>query len=395
MRKELEGRVGDRFVLERLAGAGGMGEVYRANDEQSGLSVAVKIMRWGSSDDAARFVREARILSELDHPCIVRHIAHGVMEEGVPWLAMEWLEGEDLAVRLRRGRLSVHETLRVAQHVAEGLAMAHARGFVHRDLKPSNLFLVGGQCDDVRILDFGIAVARLSTRMTRTGMLLGTPGYMAPEQARGEEMVDARADVYSLGSVLFECLTGEPLFSGVHVAALLAKVLFEEAPRLRDKLPTAPFALDALLAQMLTKDPAERFENAQVLAGALKSLGRFDDTEVHVVRQSVAPAAPSLTIGEKKGVAVIFIAAPDADHERVSETSATLQVADDPRIRAEAERFEGRCESLLDADVDGNGFGGPSRTMRIVAARSCSWTYHCLGQRSSRLDAQISFGSSN
>lgn len=351
MRAEAHTRVGDRFVLEHLAGSGGMGEVYKAKDEQSGLSVAVKIMRDGSLEDATRFVREAKILSELDHPHIVRHMAHGVMEDGAPWLAMEWLDGEDLSGRLRRGRLTTHEAIGLALAVAEGLALAHARGFVHRDLKPSNLFLVGSRADDVRILDFGIAVAGMSTRMTRTGMLIGTPGYMAPEQARGDQTIDARADVYSLGSVLFECLTGEPLFSGVHVAAMLAKVLFEDAPRLRDKLPGVPVVLDELLARILAKDPADRPEHGQAVATALRSLGKLDDMDVAAKSVPATGLTRSLTIDEKKGIAIIFIAARQSGGTHETGPSRTLQIVEDPQIRAEAERFGGRCESLLDGSI--------------------------------------------
>jgi serine/threonine protein kinase len=136
---------------------------------------------------------------------------------------MEWLDGEDLSRRLRRSRLSLDETLRLVTGVAEALGAAHARGIIHRDLKPSNLFLVGGRPEQVKLVDFGIAQLGDLSRMTRTGMALGTPAYMAPEQARGDDSLDLRADLFSLGCVLFECVTGQSAFKGAHVVALLRR----------------------------------------------------------------------------------------------------------------------------------------------------------------------------
>src|SRR5262249_48965914 len=156
---------------------------------------------------------------------IVRYVAHGAMPTGEAYLAMEWLEGEDLRSRLAREGLTLEESITLAIRVAEALGAAHAHAIVHRDLKPTNLFLRGRQVEDVKLLDFGIAQLGGGTRMTRTDMLLGTPGYMAPEQARSGQIVDARADVFSLGCVLFECLTGKPAFSGDHLMAVLAKIL--------------------------------------------------------------------------------------------------------------------------------------------------------------------------
>src|SRR5262249_11018590 len=152
--------------------------------------------------------REARILAELSHPRIVRYIAHGAVPSGEPYLAMEWLDGEDLGAPLSRCPLGPSRSVGVAVSVAQALGFAHARGVVHGDLKPSNIFLVDGRIDALKLLDFGVAWIDAASRMTRTGALMGTPGYMAPEQTRGVEGLDARADVFSLGCVLFECLTG-------------------------------------------------------------------------------------------------------------------------------------------------------------------------------------------
>src|SRR5262245_31256450 len=235
--------VDKRFHISHRAGAGGMGEVHKALDQATGAPVAVKALTGRRGDDRGRFAREARILSELDHPGIVRYIAHGALPSGEPYLAMEWLDGEDLSARLSRGRLSASDSVALATRVAEALGFAHARGVVHRDLKPSNIFLLDGKLETIKLLDFGIAQLDAASRMTKTGVLMGTPGYMAPEQARGGERLDARADVFSLGCVLYECLTGEPAFSGVHLMAVLARILFDAPPHVRDKHPELPEAL--------------------------------------------------------------------------------------------------------------------------------------------------------
>ncbi|MBA2542258.1 MAG: serine/threonine protein kinase, partial [Deltaproteobacteria bacterium] len=216
--------IADRFDLERIAGKGGMGAVWRATDRASGQVVAVKLM---TGDAHARFVREAQVLAELVHPRIVRYIAHGEADD-VPYLAMEWLEGMDLGKRLRIGLLDIDEAVAVVRYTAEALTIAHAAGIVHRDIKPNNLFLVDGEIAGLKVLDFGIArtldVAQ-TRAMTRTGMVIGTPGYMAPEQARGDRDLDVRADVFALGCVLYEAVTGRAPFVGAGFG-LLAKVLF-------------------------------------------------------------------------------------------------------------------------------------------------------------------------
>lgn len=267
--------IADRFVVESLAGTGGMGEVYRARDQQTGETVAVKLLGDAAQASAERFAREGKVLADLRHPAIVRYIAHGSSERG-PFLAMQWLEGEDLAERLARGRLTVAETVTLGIRVADALAFAHGRGVIHRDLKPSNLFLPGGAIERVTLLDFGVARWHGGTHaVTRTGMLMGTPGYMAPEQARGRT-VDARADTFSLGCVLFECLAGQPAFAGEHLMALLAKILLGEPPRLRERRPDTPTQLEALVARMMAKAPDERPVDIGLVATELASLDAPD-----------------------------------------------------------------------------------------------------------------------
>src|SRR4051794_11723683 len=181
-----------------------MSIVYRARDKHTGALVALKVLQ-GSDQLGARFARESRVLAELSHPGIVRYVAHGATAAGQRYLAMEWLDGEDLAERLIRGGLTARESVVLATRVAEALGFAHVRGIVHRDIKPSNIFLPERQAERVKILDFGIARQRegvASLDMTMTGTRLGTPAYMSPEQARGLAELDARVDVFALGCVL-------------------------------------------------------------------------------------------------------------------------------------------------------------------------------------------------
>src|SRR5262249_55089402 len=206
-----------------------MGTVYQARDLLEGKPVAVKTLR-----DTYRFASEAALLSSLAHPGIVRYLAHGVTTQGERYLVMEWLEGETLEQRLTRRPLSIAGSVALALRTCEALSIAHERGIVHRDLKPSNLFLEQSAPLRVKILDFGLARRLSDERLTGSGVIVGTLGYMAPEQARGSNQLDARADVFSLGCVLYECLTGQPAFWGENDMAVLAKILLSEPPSPRD-----------------------------------------------------------------------------------------------------------------------------------------------------------------
>ena len=289
--------VADRFQLEELAGAGGMGSVYRAREIHSGKQVALKLLHGaGPVSDAERFAREARVLADLHHPGIVRYVAHGFTREGEPYLAMEWLEGETLSHRLSHGRLALDESVALARRVAEALGAIHAHGIVHRDIKPQNLVLPGGEVDRVKLVDFGIARRKIETRpVTRTNAFVGTPAYTAPEQARGSSEVSARADVFSLGCVLFECLTGQPPFVGGDLMAVLVKILFDEAPHVSELCADVSPALGDLVARMLDKDPSGRPADGAALAAELTALDGLR-----------SPAPSSLTTGEQRLMSVML-----------------------------------------------------------------------------------------
>jgi serine/threonine protein kinase len=292
-----------RFVIEVAAGGGGMGRVYRARDQQSGDLVALKII--ASVDASERFDREAELLAAVRHPAVVAYVAHGVTPEGERYLAMEWLEGMDLATRLRGGPLSVGETAALLRRVAGALAPAHERGIVHRDVKPSNLFLPGGEVGRVKLLDFGIARRAAGVTLTGAGALVGTPGYMAPEQVRGERDITPAADVFALGCVLYECLTGRAPFTGDHVAAALVRLLFDDVTPIGALRPSVPGALAHLVERMLRKPAAERPPDAAALVqelGALAVGAELDATPV--------PARePALTSAEQ-GLYSLVVALP-------------------------------------------------------------------------------------
>lgn len=251
-----------------------MGEVYRATDTRLGREVAIKVLPEAFTRDPerlARFEREARVLASLDHPNIAAIHEVG-QSDGTHFLAMQLAEGEDLSVRLEHGPLPVGDAIPITIQIARALEGAHESGVVHRDLKPANVKLgAGGQ---VKVLDFGLAktgptdgdthpdLSALTTRtqqMTRAGAILGTSGYMSPEQARGGH-VDKRSDIWSFGCVLWECLTGKTLFGGATVSDSIVAILQAE-PEWEDLPPDTPPNVRRVLRRCLTKDPAHRLHD--------------------------------------------------------------------------------------------------------------------------------------
>ncbi len=330
----------DRFEIEQQTAKGGMGAVFRAHDRVSGEAVAVKIISDQRGHRTARFAREVELLAELSHPGIVRYIAHGETPSGEIFLAMEWLDGEDLDRRLEREPLTMSEAVTLATRVAEALGAAHARGIVHRDLKPSNLFLPGGAIEQVKVLDFGVARREGRTQLTQTGTMIGTPGYMAPEQARNSGMIDARADVFALGCVLFQCLTRTSAFEGDNIAGVLGKILFGESPRVSALWPEVPEELDALVARMLAKDPALRPSDGANLAAALAALGPL----VPSAGPSTGPGTSSaITALERRFLSVIVVGSATAEPGQGDEGDEVCEA-----LRQAIKPYHGRLEQLAD-----------------------------------------------
>ena len=296
-----------------------MGLVYRAKDEQTGEHVALKVVAEPQGTQSLRFQQEARVLAEIAHPAIVRYLAHGTTAGGEQYLAMEWLEGETLEDRVARGPLRISETLQLGRRVAEALAAAHKHGVVHRDIKPANVFLPAGDPSQAKVLDFGIA-RRLfdpqqNLRLTSANAALGTPLYMAPEQARGASNVDGRADIFALGCVLFECLAGQPPFAGASPTAVMAKICLDDSVDVARQRPETPPDLVALIAHMLAKDPDQRPARADAVARALGAItGQFisRDTasDLVAVYRTRTPTPTLVATGEQRMLAAILVSRP-------------------------------------------------------------------------------------
>ncbi len=272
----LQSALADRYTIERELGAGGMATVYLARDPKHDRDVAIKVLRPELSAviGAERFLREIKTIANLQHPHILGLIDSGDVD-GTAYYVMPFVEGESLRDRLTREKqLPIPEAVRISTEVASALDYAHRHGVIHRDIKPENILLHDGQA---LVADFGIALAVSrsdgGTRMTETGMSLGTPHYMSPEQAMGERDLDARTDVYALGCVLYEMLTGDPPFDASSAQAIVAKVMTEKpAPPSRAR-ETVPDAVEDAVLTALAKIPADRFATAAEFAGALEGRG--------------------------------------------------------------------------------------------------------------------------
>ena len=304
-----------RFRLQGERIAGGMGMVYRGVDLSTGEIVAVKISSGFGSQLGERFQQEANCLATIAHPAIVRYIAHGKTPQGEHYLVMEWLDGETLEDRLARGSINLGASVRMIRRVAEALAVAHQHGVIHRDIKPANIFLPGKDVSKIKLLDFGIArrlFDPVSLRLTQAGSALGTPMYMSPEQAQGSLDVDARADVFSLGCVFFECLTGSPPFMADSTTGTLARITADETVDVDAKCVGVPPRLTELLRRMLAKRPEERPSTMVDVLGALGSVTEELKTSGFfpvAPRPRRAPAGASLLVatGERRLVSVIVV----------------------------------------------------------------------------------------
>jgi serine/threonine protein kinase len=290
--------LGNRYRLGERIAAGGMGSVYRAVDETLGRQVAVKVLRRELADDPTfleRFRREARAAAVVSHPGVAGVYDYGELG-GQPFIVMELVEGETLAERIAaRGRLPWPAAFAIGEQVARALAAAGAHGLVHRDVKPANILL--GADGRAKVTDFGIAKAAASATLTRTGMVLGSANYVAPEQAQGDHVGPA-ADQYSLGCVLFEAVTGETPYRGSNPVAIATQHVSAPVPDPREHRPDLPAAAADLIRRALAKEPERRFATATAMADALAAVAA---PRVPAASVSPTPPAPWVAVGPGGG----------------------------------------------------------------------------------------------
>jgi serine/threonine-protein kinase len=278
----LVGKRVDKYEIVRVIGRGGMGTVYEALNTTIGKRVAMKFVdaqTAQSKESIARFQREAEAASAVESAHIVEIFDSGVADDGIPYIVMELLRGEDLGHRIKRcGRLEIGEAVHVVAQILRGLHRAHEAGIVHRDLKPDNIFLVDRDDDQsfAKILDFGISKVQRQGgvpvhTLTRQGTVLGTPFYMSPEQAQALPDIDGRTDLWSVGAILYECLTGRPPYTGTSYEQVIVNICMYDAEDVRAHNPAVPEAIARVIARALARDRHERFATAREVLEALKA----------------------------------------------------------------------------------------------------------------------------
>ncbi len=358
----------DRFELLARAASGGMGSVWRARDRKTGEIVAVKILALDRPFDLVRFERESQLLATLSHPNVVSYVAHGVSDTKVHFLVQEWVDGITLATQLSTIGTNIHETVRLAIGIADALGAAHEHGIIHRDVKPANVILDGGDVDRIKLVDFGIArLASDAGVLTRTGVLIGTPSYMAPEQARGSIVITPPADMWSLGCVIYEALTGRKAFAGRTPEAVRAKVLLAPPESISTHCSEASPELVDLVHSMLAKNPADRpFSGARTAAllralppqvsGPRRRVGQPEQsTAVMPVRKKEESSSPGAAN------CFVYFTAPPAEEEQAP---PPLEA-----VRRISDKFELEMHELEDGSVIMKS-KGQGQQAAIAAARA-------------------------
>ena len=310
--------LGDAYRIIRQIGEGAMGGIYEARQLRLDKRVAIKILARelaANGEALLRFHREAEITSQLGHPHIITVFDFGTTDGGQPYLVMEFLEGEDLANRLGRVKtIPLPIAVRIAKQVASALSETHNKGIVHRDLKPANVFLSRIQGEDyAKVLDFGISKVRAaSTSLTNASTLMGTPMYMAPEQAKGAVELDHWTDQWALACITYEMLTGRPPFVGDDTAALLYMVVHEDPTPPSQHNPDLPPEIDHVIKRALTKDQAERFPHVTAFARALEaaSAGKMISVETAAGAATSRAVAPAASLTPVEAAATVAHAVP-------------------------------------------------------------------------------------
>jgi eukaryotic-like serine/threonine-protein kinase len=305
LREQIQTALAGRYTLDRDLGRGGMASVVLVRDLQNDRMVALKVLHpeLAPTVGGDRFKREIRVAAKLQHPNILNVLDSGETPGGQLWFTMPFVEGENVYERLERERqFTPAEALRITLAAASALDYAHRQGVVHRDIKPDNILLAG---DEVLVADFGVAraVSEVAEKLTATGMIVGTPTYMSPEQASGDKAIDGRSDIFALGCVAYEMLAGEPPFKGPNPQATLMR-RFMGPPRPLRPMVQIPEHVEAAIVRSLAKDPAERFATASDFAKALAGLA----VPAPAAAAPAAPPAPAASASGKRGCAAVLVA---------------------------------------------------------------------------------------
>jgi len=351
-----------RFSIHERVGTGGTGAVYRATDVATGATVAIKELHNLGNDGESRFARECAVLASLSDPGIVKYVAHGFGRGGASWLAMEWVSGPTLTQLLKRRGLSLNESLALGRRLACALGALHRLGIVHRDIKPSNVILEDADPLRPKLIDLGTA-RRVDGEdpLTATGIIVGTAGYLAPEQATGSTDIDARADVFALGCVLFRCIANRVAFMGDDPLTILLKVTLEDAPRASVFEPRTPESLDDLVARMLSRDRTARPADGVAVLAELDEIADSD----------CPPSLPNptdqgaVTTSERR--LVFLVVARHAEGLPLNEAEASA-------LSETASLFATSAEILVDGTlvfvIDGVGAAGSAGDLARRAARA-------------------------
>jgi serine/threonine protein kinase len=315
LREQIQAALAGRYTLDRDLGKGGMASVVLARDLAGDRMVALKVLHpeLAPTVGGDRFKREIRVAARLQHPNILSVLDSGETPGGQLWFTMPFVEGENVYERLQREQaFAPAEALRIAAAAASALAYAHAQGVVHRDIKPDNILLSG---DQVLVADFGVAraVSEVAEKLTATGMIVGTPTYMSPEQASGDKAIDGRSDIFGLGCVIYEMLAGEPPFKGPNPQATLMR-RFMGPPRPLRPVVQVSEQVERAIVRALAKDPAERYATATEFAEALSGREPARPTLIGMpaaARPPAGPAAPAAGTGAresgKRGCAAVLL----------------------------------------------------------------------------------------
>jgi serine/threonine-protein kinase len=337
----------ETYELTSVLGKGGMGSVFLARHLRlPGKQVAVKVLLHSedlSEEQYARFRREAEIASQLGHPNIIEVLDFHSLEDGTPYLVMEYLRGESLAQRLRKGRLSMREAFGIARQMGSALQAAHRAGVVHRDLKPANVFLVpndseGTVMERVKLLDFGISkLVGSQTLQTQDDILMGTPRYMSPEQAMGRNKeIDARTDIFALGCIVYEMLCGDSPFAGATIAEVIYRVVHEQPESLATRVPDLPARAVSAVERALAKNPKDRYPDvatfiAELTGTALQTLAMLgSDPTPLPPRGALRPASEPSIQDDQAGTDATFV--PSRSGVAVAEAAQPQGASAEPSV---------------------------------------------------------------